>query len=494
MQSSARARRVLVALLVTAGCAAGWTEDRARHDVYHPHFDTSPDYLSIATRARGVNGNSGHKSDNYYLVIGDWGAFGGTRNCRRQKEVARLMANYVRERREINEHSTLLFVLSVGDNFYWTGATEQLFKQAWADVYDPEILEVPWFAVMGNHDYGNADPGAGCPNVRPRFVCDEDNLYTSACGGDIPYSFESQAYDGNQLNVGKGGVGGELRKNFHMPDYTYYYSIPELDFELVAVDWNWAGAFPGGLGGNGLLSGGNKMLKHCGSDAILNVSLQAVQDASTTMMLERAWAAKANNIAIISHYPDLFQSNQNLRELYLSYRPNGRKEDATIFNFYGHTHWQECRTTDGTQCIDFLTGGGGGCCEKKDTPAGFVVIRFDDDGKQKVECFADRDSDQKGETGRGRRCTLPRYNATKHPTNPAAAANAWAQETAWEVELAKMRGKIKKAPEKEDHRVKIEEDDDDYSDRAEPSCDYTVDNPRCPNYRGPSLSSSDSFV
>ena len=36
------------------------------------------------------------------------------------------------------------------------------------------------------------------------------------------------------------------------------------------------------------------------------------------------------------------------------------------------------------ECTDFLTGGAGGCCG--DTPAGFVAIKFGDDGKQTTEC------------------------------------------------------------------------------------------------------------
>ena len=49
---------------------------------YHPYFDTTPDYLHIGKRAKGVAGNGGKLSDNYYLVIGDnGGCDGGCDGC-----------------------------------------------------------------------------------------------------------------------------------------------------------------------------------------------------------------------------------------------------------------------------------------------------------------------------------------------------------------------------------------------------------------------------
>ena len=39
------------------------------------------------------------------------------------------------------------------------------------------------------------------------------------------------------------------RKNYHIPDFTFYYTIPELDFEMIAMDYN-IYDFEG-IGGNG---------------------------------------------------------------------------------------------------------------------------------------------------------------------------------------------------------------------------------------------------
>ena len=152
---------------------------------------------------------------------------------------------------------------------------------------------------MGNHDFGNADPEGLCPFFAPRVTCPGAE---SGCGGAKPFSNQSQqlgtrllgprylgigceasgqatqlpgslklfttsnkspcagvwsthgrasqgfrvqitpdsprTYAFNQLNVDKGGIGGDVRTNFHAPDFTYYCTIPDLDY----VSWSPSGS------------------------------------------------------------------------------------------------------------------------------------------------------------------------------------------------------------------------------------------------------------
>lgn len=65
----------------------------------------------------------------------------------------------------------LAFVGAVGDNFYWDGlqnASEAGAEQwsRWLWVYDG-LRDVPWLAAFGNHDLGNGDRYATCPERRP---------------------------------------------------------------------------------------------------------------------------------------------------------------------------------------------------------------------------------------------------------------------------------------------------------------------------------------
>jgi len=406
-------------------------------DTYYPHFDTTSDHLHIADTAAGVRWNAGSVSDNFYLVIGDQGGCAGGCDdcCSMQKQVASKMLEYVQKRKTSQPYSKLLFVLVVGDNFYWTGASAGRFKGTWLDVYDKELTSVPWFAVMGNHDFGDDDPGAACPSIQPRFTCDDSNAFTTACGGAQPYSTEAQGYNCNQFDANKGGVDGDDRKNYHLPDYTYYYTIPELDFELIAMDWNWYDL--DGLGGDS--SGSAETRKICGSHTRFSKSMAAIRNASTELLYKRAAQAESKNVAIIGHYPDWFQNGQNFRKMYLNAQPAERRGETKVFNFYGHTHKQECDSTTNGECVDFMTGGSGGCCSTRDTPAGFVAISFDDSKKQVVECFAPDD-----------KCTLNSYSYN------------WAQ-----------------MHELDDLSVEV--------------CPYTHDEPRCPNYFGPNNTYLDSL-
>merc|ERR1712232_74970 len=106
-----------------------------------------------------------------------------------------------------------------------------------------------------------------------------------------PYTTETQGYNSNQLNANKGGVDGDKRANWHMPDYTYFYTIPELDFELVAMDYNWYDR--ANLGGD--ISGSSQVRAVCGSEERLSQSLSSIRDASTDLLHARATAAESSN-------------------------------------------------------------------------------------------------------------------------------------------------------------------------------------------------------
>jgi tartrate-resistant acid phosphatase type 5 len=84
-----------------------------------------------------------------FLAVGDWGREGNFH----QRDVAERMAESARE---LNAR----FVISVGDNFYDDGVTgidDPQWRASFENVYDAPSLQVPWHAILGNHDYhGNS--------------------------------------------------------------------------------------------------------------------------------------------------------------------------------------------------------------------------------------------------------------------------------------------------------------------------------------------------
>lgn len=81
-----------------------------------------------------------------FLIIGDWGAGG-----KFQRQVAEQM-------RIKSEAEKCGFIISTGDNIYPGGvesAQDEQWRTKFEQVYTGRSLEIPWYAVLGNHDYRN---------------------------------------------------------------------------------------------------------------------------------------------------------------------------------------------------------------------------------------------------------------------------------------------------------------------------------------------------
>ena len=102
-----------------------------------------------AAEVSGVYADAASDPEDYlsFLVVGDW----GRRGEHNQTAVAEAMGRCAAV-------SKPAFVVSVGDNFYEGGLNsldDPEFKQSFTDVYNHQSLQVPWHAVLGNHDYGD---------------------------------------------------------------------------------------------------------------------------------------------------------------------------------------------------------------------------------------------------------------------------------------------------------------------------------------------------
>lgn len=303
---------------------------------------------------------------NYFLIIGDWGTPGGPGPC--QLAVADAMKAYIAEQREAG--MTLLFVGTVGDNFYWTGIQPQSWDVSWAAPYgvnDPSspLFQVPWLATLGNHDYGNDDTFAFCPGVQPLF------------------SIHGQPYAGLQMNRDRNPKRprpSDLNTtHFWYPDYSYHYSIPEADLEVISFDTN--AGFIDMLGGD---EGGHKMaFKTCQGRGAVETFLSKVASASTDLLVRRAQQGTAKTVVLLQHYPGQCQ-----KEVFMDALPDERKGHVHVLCAYGHVHDQRCDGFEGT-CHTVMTGGGGGCCDH-DVQAGFTAVQLTADGGFEVDVESGR--------------------------------------------------------------------------------------------------------
>lgn len=78
------------------------------------------------------------------MVIGDWGTGDAF-----QKRIASSMQQYA-------EKEESQFIISTGDNFYPVGVeskNDAQFRTKWENMYNAAALQVPWYLVLGNHDY-----------------------------------------------------------------------------------------------------------------------------------------------------------------------------------------------------------------------------------------------------------------------------------------------------------------------------------------------------
>jgi len=79
------------------------------------------------------------------LSFGDWGC-----GSAQQVSVAKALADYVKAAPQTKFDATLL----LGDNFYTKvdGPESPLWKTWFEKMYDPDVLTMPFYALLGNHD------------------------------------------------------------------------------------------------------------------------------------------------------------------------------------------------------------------------------------------------------------------------------------------------------------------------------------------------------
>jgi len=305
--------------------------------------------LSFPTNDNPLNISvSADPSKNYIILLGDWGSPG---KGSVQRKIAEKMVSFYNKQKE--KGYNLLFVGLVGDNFYNSGQDCTMYIPRWIDMYGEIATNYTWLSVMGNHDWGIHDHHAAC-----------------AWGVENPHFIDPVTkipYDANQINPDKGGCNPS---NYYLPDFGYYYTIPELNFEWIALEES------GTKDGKCRAPMGKQDWADCGHSSTVGCTwLAKIANASEEMMRERARVSRHSNFIISQHYPappaDLLKQWSKARDSKIT--------NDTVWTAYGHIHEQKCTGMDSNgACNQIMSGGGGGCCTEN-TRRGFYVIGFDKD-------------------------------------------------------------------------------------------------------------------
>ena len=110
-----------------------------------------------------------------FITLGDWGGMGlGGYQADTAMRVAKQLESTA-------SHNNVQFVINTGDNFYYCGITNTSDPQVSTDFLQPysgKSLQVPWYGVLGNHEYGyNVDAQISLTTKIPNWVI-EDRYYT----------------------------------------------------------------------------------------------------------------------------------------------------------------------------------------------------------------------------------------------------------------------------------------------------------------------------
>lgn len=101
-------------------------------------------------------------------VIGDWGAGGPV-----QRRVAQGIVDFVQAPTAPSRPRALTAIISTGDNIYPNGVKsvdDPQWVSKYERVYADDVFNVPWWAVLGNHDYrGDVDAQIAYGKKNPRW-------------------------------------------------------------------------------------------------------------------------------------------------------------------------------------------------------------------------------------------------------------------------------------------------------------------------------------
>lgn len=258
-----------------------------------------------------------------------------------------MMKDYVQKRKA--QGQKCLFVGAVGDNFYGYGLRDAAhWAPMWGEVYGTSnssspLYDIPFLAVMGNHDYGKDDPYCACGKGCKQFN-----------GAHRPAGTEK----------------------YWLPDYNWHYYVPGVDLEIFGLDYNAVDI--GGLGGNGCRGGASTTCEVCGGQSNIQSFLNGKKAEGESLLDARASVTTAKTTLIMQHYDGGHGRNLKQRYEAKAAASPSKNYETHVLAAYGHCHEQTCQGDRSRGCDLILTGGGGGWSGGQ--YFGFTAVHLTDDG------------------------------------------------------------------------------------------------------------------
>jgi hypothetical protein len=107
-----------------------------------------------------------------FITLGDWG---GAALQEPSKPYSQNVKDVSRQMTATAAASKPKFIVNTGDNFYWCGiqnVTDFQVQKDWVEPFQTsKDLQVPWYGVLGNHEYGyNVSAQLDLTNSYPNWV------------------------------------------------------------------------------------------------------------------------------------------------------------------------------------------------------------------------------------------------------------------------------------------------------------------------------------